>query len=245
MRFVAAIPARYASTRFPGKPLALIGGKAMIVRVYEQVKRAKVFDDIVVATDDQRIAAAVKAVGGKAVMTPPELPTGTDRIAFALKKTKYDWIMNVQGDEPFVPSVLLKKLVDLAKQIKGPAIITAATPIRQPADFTNSNVVKVVLDNQGRALYFSRAPIPDISRIKDKRPQGALRHIGIYLYHKTAFKRFVTLAVSPLEHLEKLEQLRALQAGLPIYVVTVDYDPVNVDVPSDIRKAETCLRARK
>lgn len=244
MRVIAAIPARYASTRFPGKPLALISGKPMIQWVVERVRSVRGFADVVVATDDERIRDAAEAAGSRAVMTPARLPTGTDRIAWALKKERFDWVMNIQGDEPLVRPATLRKLIERARRTRESAIITPAAPITERADYLNSNTVKVVFGKDGRALYFSRAPIPDNSRQDGALPAGAFRHVGIYLFHSEAFRRFVRLPQSFLENTEKLEQLRALEAGIPVFVVPVRYHAVNVDLPSDIIKAERCLQGQ-
>jgi 3-deoxy-D-manno-octulosonate cytidylyltransferase len=239
--FYAVIPARFASSRFPGKPLTLIAGKPMIERVYERVRHVHAFQEVLVATDDTRIARCVENFGGRAVMTAPELPSGTDRVAAALRGVEYDWVLNVQGDEPLVAPQLLNRLLQRAKSVRQPSIITAAHAM-DAAQHGDPNQVKVVTTQAGRALYFSRAPIPDIGRAERVGPGALLKHIGLYLYHREALKAFIRQRPSLLENLEKLEQLRAFEAGIPIEVVLTDYRPINVDVPSDVAKVEACLR---
>jgi len=243
MNVIAVIPARFASSRFPGKPLALISGMPMIERVYRRVKQAGVFREVLVATDDRRIADLVVGFGGRAVMTSPRLPSGTDRMYAALRGRKYEWALNVQGDEPMVPPALLKALVRRSGAIKVPSIITAAHPI-SAEEARDPNNVKVVVTAKGKALYFSRASIPDIRRAESDidAEKALLKHIGLYLFHREALARFVKEKPSRLEKLEKLEQLRAYEAGIPIEVVKTGYRPVNVDVPSDIAKVEALLR---
>lgn len=241
-RIIAAIPARYASTRFPGKPLALIHGRPMIQWVVERVRRVREFTCVIVATDDHRIRMAALSAGAKAILTPERLSTGTDRIAWALRKERYDWVMNVQGDEPLIPPAMLRRLIRAARKRRGAVILTAATPIRERSEYLDANAVKVVFDRDGRALYFSRAPIPDASRLRGAMPERVFRHIGVYLFHAEAFRRFTRAPESPLERAEKLEQLRAMEMGIPIYVVPFPCRTVNVDVPADIRKVEACLQ---
>jgi 3-deoxy-manno-octulosonate cytidylyltransferase (CMP-KDO synthetase) len=245
-KVIAVIPARFASSRFPGKPLALIRGVSMIERVYRRTAQARVFSEVLVATDDRRIADHVESFGGKAVMTSPRLPSGTDRVHAALRGRKYGWALNVQGDEPMVPPALLRQLVRKIAAVRVPSIITAAHPIsREQA--RDPNNVKVAVTSKGRALYFSRASIPDTGRAgKEAHPERALlKHIGLYLFHREALEKFVKQKPSHLEKLEKLEQLRAYEAGIPIEVVLTEYRSVNVDVPADVSRVEALLKARR
>ena len=243
-KIYAVIPARYASTRFPGKPLALISGKTMIERVYIQAVKAGVFKDVIVATDDVRIASCVKGFGGRAIMTPASLSSGTDRVAFAMKKMGYDWVFNIQGDEPLVSPKLLRQLVKRIDYIKSPSIITAAHPIDK-SESLNPNNVKVVTNKNKRALYFSRSPIPDLSRSDDVNSPVLYKHIGLYLFHKKALETFVNVKPSVLEKVEKLEQLRAFDAGIPIEVVFTKYKSVNVDSPEDITVVEKLIKGNR
>jgi 3-deoxy-manno-octulosonate cytidylyltransferase (CMP-KDO synthetase) len=242
MRAVAVIPARYASTRFPGKPLALIAGKPMIQWVFERAVKSALFSDVIVATDDKRIKMTVEGFGGNAVMTRSSLPSGTDRVAAAIKGIRADWVMNIQGDEPLVAPLLLKRLLKRAAKITLPSIITAAEKIFDYDTLRDSNAVKVVTNSTGRALYFSRSPIPFTGRADKGIAIQSLKHIGIYLFHAEALKIFVKAKPSALELTEKLEQLRAFDLSIPIEVVQTDYHPINVDLPSDIKKVEEALR---
>jgi len=178
-------------------------------------------------------------------MTPSGLKTGTDRIAWALRGRDFDWVMNVQGDEPLIEPSVLQRLIRRARSLGGSAIITAASLIRGREEYRDPNKVKVVFDRKGRALYFSRAPIPDVSRHGSAWRGRIYGHVGIYLFHREAFLRFTRSPQSPLEKAEKLEQLRALELDIPVYVEPVDYRAINVDAPPDIAKAERCLRKRK
>ncbi|MBL8027429.1 MAG: 3-deoxy-manno-octulosonate cytidylyltransferase [Fibrobacteres bacterium] len=245
MKVVAVIPARFASSRFPGKPLALIARRPMIEWVYEGVVRSKLFSEVVVATDDIRIYNTVIAFGGRAVMTRPELPSGTDRVAAAVKGIKADWIMNVQGDEPLISTLILKKLIQRARTVKTPSIITAASKITDSKMMDDPDSVKVVTNSSGRALYFSRSPIPFLGRADKGFAVQPLKHVGIYLFHTDALRKFVKAKPSLLELTEKLEQLRAFELAIPIEVVESEYHPINVDRPDDIRKVETALRKKR
>jgi 3-deoxy-manno-octulosonate cytidylyltransferase (CMP-KDO synthetase) len=244
MKMVAVIPARYASQRFPGKPLALIAGKPMIQHVYERVARVREFAIVLVATDDRRIADCVYSFGGECVMTSPALPSGTDRMHAALKGMAYDWAFNVQGDEPLIDPRVLRALIRRAAKTKAPSIITAADGFQEPEDVENPNIVKVVVTQKGRALYFSRSPVPYLGRADKGKPFAApLKHIGFYLFHKKALDAFVRTRPSLLERTEKLEQLRAFEAGIPIEVVKTAVRSINVDVPADLLRVEAALKA--
>lgn len=258
MTFHVVIPARYASTRLPGKPLLDIGGRPMIQRVVERAV-ASGADAVLVATDDARIAAAVsdprdrsKAI---AVMTDPALPSGTDRVAAVA--TMHGWddetiVVNVQGDEPFVPAALIDQVAALLEQDRAAAIATLATPITALAEFLDPNVVKVVAADDGAALYFSRAPIPwardgaATGLASQQQFAGALRHVGMYAYRVGALRRITALAPSSLELCEKLEQLRALQHGLRIAVARCVVPPgPGVDTAEDLERArERAARER-
>jgi 3-deoxy-manno-octulosonate cytidylyltransferase (CMP-KDO synthetase) len=240
---IAVIPARYGSSRFPGKPLALIAGKPMIQRVYECAREADAIDQVVVATDDDRIAAAVADFGGEAVMTSCDHQTGTDRIAEAIADCPGDIVLNVQGDEPLLPAEVLNGLVDAMKNSEAD-MGTVAVPFgltgRDPGD---PNAVKVVVDSEGYALYFSRALIPfDRDGSRDVEP---LLHWGLYAYRREFLQRFVGWPRGRLEACEMLEQLRALENGARIMVVTTQHLGAGVDVPEDVQRVEAILRERE
>ena len=246
MRTLGIIPSRYGSSRFPGKPLHLICGKPLVAWVVEAVKKAKTLDDVIVATDDERIVAAVEAHGGRAVMTPSELPSGTDRIACAAGDFADDDILvNIQGDEPLISPDLVDALVGRMKEDTKWDMATAVTPIKSLDDLNAKTVVKVILDRDDGALYFSRAPIPCD---RDHEPDIAsglwVRHLGIYAYRGAFLKKYISEPPCNLERIEKLEQLRALWMGAKIAVIRTDDEGVGVDTPEDAVRIEAILRAR-
>lgn len=232
--FAVLIPARHASTRFPGKPLADLAGKPMVVRVCERARDSGA-DAVCVATDDQRIADAVRAHGFEARMTRAEHPSGTDRIAeaaAALGLADAAIVVNVQGDEPLVPPALIARVAAALAADAGASVATACHPIHDAAEFANPNVVKVVLDAKGRALYFSRAGIP---YPRDGGAPAALRHVGLYAYRMAFLRRYAGLAPAPPERAEQLEQLRVLWHGERIAVVIEPGAiPPGVDTPADL-----------
>jgi len=238
---VVVIPARYASSRFPGKPLATIGGRPMIELVYEQASSARLVEEVIVATDHEEIFTCVEGFGGRAVMTAENHPSGTDRIAEAIEGTDADLIINLQGDEPLMPPEIIDELIE--KSVANNAeMATVATVInRQSEEATDPNIVKVVLDNRGFALYFSRSPIPFLRENGLAHP--LLGHWGIYLYKRSLLQQFVGWAPGGLEQCEMLEQLRALEHGVKIFVVITDKHSIGVDHPEDIRKVETILNS--
>lgn len=252
MRLRVVIPARYASTRLPGKPLADIAGRPMIVRVAEAARRART-DGVWVATDDERVALAVRQFGFDAVMTRTDHVSGTDRIAEVADQLHWDnddIVVNVQGDEPLLDPALIDAVATALRDDAGAAMATAAHPLTDAVDFFNTNVVKVVCDVQGRALYFSRAPIPwdrdefAVSRDTLSANLHAQRHIGLYAYRAGFLRRFGQLAVSPLERTESLEQLRVLWHGFPIQVVSTDHPPApGVDTPEDLERVRRLFDA--
>lgn len=246
MRTIGVIPSRYGSTRFPGKPLCMICGKPMIQWVVEAVGRAKELNEVIVATDDERIASAVGAFGGKAVMTPSDLPSGTDRVAMAAAPVADDDIViNIQGDEPLIDPALIDTLATRMAGDKAWSMATAACPIESMDDLEARTVVKVVLAADDAALYFSRLPIPCR---RDGHPDLAsglyLRHLGIYAYRGAFLKKFVAAPPSPLEKTESLEQLRALEMGAKILVIRTEDTGVGVDTPEDVSRIEKALRER-
>jgi 3-deoxy-manno-octulosonate cytidylyltransferase (CMP-KDO synthetase) len=243
MKVVGIIPARYASTRFPGKSLALIAGKPLIQRVVEQCQKAKSLSEVIVATDGARIAEVVKKFC-RVEITRSDHPSGTDRIAEVAGKISCDAIVNIQGDEPMIDPAVIDAVAGALAQNE---MSTAATRIKNSADMDNPNVVKVVVNVAGHALYFSRRTIPYL-REAASRPVSEqlaafpfLKHLGIYGYRRGALLRLVKFPVSPLENAEKLEQLRALENGIQIVVVKVDYDSVGVDAPEDVARVERLL----
>lgn len=229
------IPARYESTRLPGKPLALIHGKPMIQHVYERTRAVELVDRVLVATDDARIAAAVRNFNGDVVMTSPRHQSGTDRIAEAARDLDADIVVNVQGDLPFLASATVQAAVALMRDDAALPMATVKTPIRDGEEMANPNVVKVVTDRDDYALYFSRSPLPYWRAAAD----GVLgyRHIGLYVYRRDFLLRFARLAPTPLECAEKLEQLRALEWGFRIKVAETTGDGIEVDTPQDLERA--------
>lgn len=240
MRTAAIIPARFASTRLYGKPLVDICGKPMVWRVYEQASKAKLVDEVWVATDDQQVFDVVKSFGGNVMMTSPDHPSGTDRLAEAAGKVEADLYINVQGDEPMIAPELIDAVIE--PFISDPQLNmgTAASEITKAGEITDPSVVKVVLDETGHALYFSRAPIPyhrddwtDLFRVGDGH---CLKHIGIYAYRRDFLLKYATLPPTALEQLEKLEQLRALGHGEKIRVVLTNYESFGVDTQRDLER---------
>lgn len=243
MRFVAIIPSRYKSTRFEGKPLALIDGRPMIHHVYERVYGAESISDVFVATDDERIVSAVRDFGGKAILTSPENRSGTDRAADAAEKIGLamdDIVVNIQGDQPLIDSRCLDTLTSPFSTIPGLKMSTLAFRIVNPREITDPKDVKVVVDNDGFALYFSRSPIP-CSRDNDG-DFDTYKHLGAYAYTRAFLETYRKLPEGRLEKIEKLEQLRVLEFGHRIKVMITGYDSPEVDLPEDIHRIETLLR---
>lgn len=243
MKFVGIIPARYASSRFPGKPLAILGGKMVIERVYMQVKEA--LKDVYVATDDERIYKALKSFHGNVIMTNNKHKSGTDRICEAIDKIgeKYDVVINIQGDEPFIQASQIKTVIDCFDDSQT-QIATLGKRFDKIEDVQNPNSPKIVLDNNNYAMYFSRSPIPFI-RGKETKEWLAnfpfLKHIGLYAYKTEVLKEISKLQQSPLEIAESLEQLRWLQNGYKIKVGITDIETIGIDTPEDLQKAEIFL----
>ena len=243
MKVIGIIPARYASTRFPGKPLAMLGGKTVIERVYEKV--SSVLSDCYVATDDERIYQAVEAFGGRAVMTSADHKSGTDRIAEAVEKIggNYDVVVNVQGDEPFIHP---EQIVTLCRCFDDPEtqIATLGKPFDNMEGVENPNSPKIVVDNRGFALYFSRSVIPFVRGVDRKEwlsHYPFLKHLGLYAYRTEVLREVTRLPQSSLEKAESLEQLRWLQNGYRIRVGLTDQETVGIDTPEDLEKAEKYL----
>lgn len=250
-RYIAVIPARYQSSRFEGKPLAKINNKPMVVWVYEAVKRSELFDRVVVATDDDRIAKAVEKFGGESVMTSSLLANGTQRVAQTIeilenKGENYDVVVNIQGDEPLIKREMIKKVVD-AFADESADIVTLKKLIENPTEVEDKNVVKVVC-SKDRAMYFSRSKIPcnrDISIEQAIENKLYYKHIGIYAYRTKALKEIVKLEESDLERVEKLEQLRWLENGYNIIVKTTEEDTIGVDTKEDLERVIEIINKNK
>src|SRR5437868_1255381 len=240
-KVVVVIPARYGATRLPGKPLVSLAGKSMIQRVFERAKLAKTPSQVIVATDDERIVQAVQAFGGEARMTRADHRTGTERVAEVAAHVDGDIFVNVQGDEPLLDPAAVDTAVNALLEDPPAAVATVATTIKTPADIMDPNVVKTVLDFDGNALYFSRAPIP---WVRDKAGHIVVRHwkhLGLYVFQRDALLDYATLPQGDLVRIEQLEQLCWMVNGVKIRVAEVEHDAVSVDVPEDIAKVESLL----
>mgnify|MGYP001627204842 FL=1 len=241
---LAIIPARYASTRFPGKPLIDLGGKTMIQRVYEQTKLASLIQDVVVATDDDRIFNHVRSFGGKVVMTGNH-SSGTDRCFDALQQQqkKYEYVINVQGDEPFIQPAQIDLL---AAALDGTTeIATLAKKITDTETIFNANVVKVVFNQHGKALYFSRSPIPHVRNKPESewlQSTPFYKHIGMYAYRSDVLQKITSLPVSLLEQAESLEQLRWLEHGFSVHIIETERETLSIDSPEDAERARAWLQ---
>ncbi|MDP8268980.1 MAG: 3-deoxy-manno-octulosonate cytidylyltransferase [Candidatus Tenebribacter davisii] len=242
MKAIAVIPARFDSTRFPGKPLAKLGNKYIIQRVYEQTKSSGLFAEVIVGTEDQRIFEAVAEFGGKVTLTSKKHRSGTDRVAEVCKKlpccSDAEVIVNVQGDEPFITEEPLNELI---KVFTDPSVQVASLMHKITQDITDPNTVKVVCDKNNNALYFSRLPIP----YPRSSETDYFKHVGVYAFRRKILLEFVELPVSKLERIEKLEQLRFLENGYQIRMVLTDYKGIGIDTPQDLKKAENLLRTIK
>jgi 3-deoxy-manno-octulosonate cytidylyltransferase (CMP-KDO synthetase) len=243
VKVIGIVPARYASTRFPGKPLALIAGKPLIQRVVEQCQKSRMLAEVIVATDDERIRDTAQAFC-RVEMTRPDHPSGSDRIAEVAERCRCDAVVNIQGDEPLIAPGVIDAVAGALDRTE---MSTAAVRIRSQAEYENPNVVKIAVAGSGMALYFSRRTIPYLREAAglDATAQLAafpfLKHLGIYGYRRETLLRLVRCPVSPLEAAEKLEQLRALENGISISVVTVSHDSVGVDTPADVARVEQLL----
>ena len=243
MKVLCVIPARYASTRLPGKPLSMIAGKPMIQHVYERACQAQLPNEVVVATDNELVEKAVLDFGGKAVMTSPDHPSGTDRLAeVALMYPDVDVIVNVQGDEPMIPPEVIDRL---AEAFNGDADLNMATMkvVMDEEDYENPAAVKVVTDQQGYALYFSRSLMP----YPRNKPEGfkVFKHVGIYAYRRNFLLKYAALAPTPLEKAESLEQLRALENGYKIKVLESDFQGIGVDTPEEMSAVNALFEKMK
>jgi 3-deoxy-manno-octulosonate cytidylyltransferase (CMP-KDO synthetase) len=250
MKITAVIPARYASTRFPGKALADIGGKPMIQHVYERTCKALLVSRVIVATDDQRIADVINQIGGEAIMTSTGHETGTDRLAEVAHGLDADIIVNVQGDEPLIDPAMIDQAIEPFIGDSDLQMGTVKTRVRCLHDFLSPNVVKVVTDAVGNALYFSRSPLPFFrdkwQDLKDESfASGKLlcyKHVGLYVYRRDFLLKFASMPPTFLEISEKLEQLRAIENGVRIRVVETEFSSIGVDTPDDLTKAQERYR---
>jgi len=246
MKSLGIIPARFASTRLPGKMLLEIGGKSMIRRVYEQCVKCAALDEVIVATDDKRIFDHINSFGGNVKMTSPDHPSGTDRIAEVAKaKSDFEIIINIQGDEPFIQPQQIETVIDVLKKNKNATIATGVKQIENHADIFNPNVVKCVFGKNGKALLFSRNPIPFLRNEEREKwsVEHFYKHIGMYGFRRETLLEVSKLKPSRLEKLESLEQLRWLENGYEIFVEELPFDSFGIDTEEDLKKAEEFLAA--
>jgi len=241
---LAVIPARYASVRFPGKIIAPLNGKPLVYHTYERACRASLVSNVLVATDDLRVVEALHPYNVPVVMTRPDHPCGTDRIAEVATGSSADIVVNVQGDEPLIEPETVDAAIRPLLEQPDVCMATARRRISDPSMITDPNVVKVVCDERGRALYFSRSPIPYIRDAAEREamlPGCYWQHIGLYVYRRLFLLQYARMAQTPLEKLEKLEQLRALENGVPIVVVETRYESIGVDMPDDLVRVQGIL----
>lgn len=240
MPAIVIIPARYASTRFPGKPLYPLKGMPVIQHVYENSKHARLADDVIVATDNETIFERVFTFGGKAIMTDKKHPSGTDRIAEVAASMDYDIIVNVQADEPLIRPEMIDDVITVLDD-KRASIGTLTKKIEDPNEIADPNIVKVVFDKEGFALYFSRSPIPFQASHSELLTFHCYKHIGIYSYRREVLVALAKMEPSRLEQIEKLEQLRALENGMKIKIKETFFETYGVDTPEDLERVEKCL----
>jgi len=239
LKAVGVIPARLGSTRLPNKVLLPIAGKPMIQHVWEQARKIRGLDSVLIACDDQKILDAVAKFGGKALLTRADHPNGTSRIEEAVEKTDAEIVVNIQGDQPLLDSSAIEALTDFLKKNAAVPMATLAVKSTDAGEYRNPNVVKLVRDESGKALYFSRSPLPYL-RDSDATPEF-WKHIGVYGYRKDFLKKFVSWPSGRLEEIEKLEQLRVLERGYPIQVIETKQDFISVDTAEDLKQAERIL----
>lgn len=241
-KVIGVIPSRYGARRFPGKPLALIAGVPMIVRVIRQAQKAKHLSEVWVATDDRRIADVVEKAGARAVMTPSSLKSGTDRIAYSVRNQKADIIVNIQGDEPVMAPAAVDAAVEVLQEEPRILMSTVVIPLGEKKEWLDPNVVKAVLGNKGNVLYFSRASIP---YPREGGMPKTYKHMGLYGYRPAWLQLMATLKPTPLEMTEKLEQLRAMENGVLIRAAIRKVESIAVDVPADVKKVEQFLKRNR
>jgi len=249
LKIVGIIPARYASQRLPAKPLAEIQGKPMIQHVYERARETKLLTDVIVATDDARIEAAVKQFGGKAAMTPADIQSGSDRIAFVARTIDADIVVNVQGDEPLIDPKLIDETVQVLIDDEKAVVSTAVKRITSLDDLLTPNIVKVVLDKNNYALYFTRSLVPFVresSEVTDWLKHAVFyKHFGLYVYRSAFLQEYSLLKPTPLEMAEKLEQLRILEHGYRIKAAVTSYDSIPVDTAEDLDRVKKKLNSHR
>lgn len=251
IHIIGFIPARYGATRFPGKPLADLCGKPMIQWVYERALKSQYIQKVIVATDDMKIYDAVEKFGGECVLTNPECPSGTDRIAEAAHNLDFNVAVNIQGDEPMISPSSIDLAIEAILKDSEADITTAMIPICNLGDFKNPNIVKVVFDSNNYALYFSRSSIPSMVRVGDIKEFISenfcfgYKHLGLYVYRKSVLEKFSSLKPTKLEMTERLEQLRFLENGFKIRLVEVDRDSIGVDTPEDLERIKEIFTYRK
>lgn len=235
---LAVIPARFASTRFPGKVIAPLAGKPLVLHTYERAQQSMLVSQVVIATDDDRVVSALEPYGVNIELTRPDHPSGTDRVAEVAALSSAGIIVNVQGDEPLVDPRMIDKAIGPVLGNPDISMATARRRIADPDEIKNPNVVKVVCDKEGRALYFSRSPIPRIRDAADRAEMATCywQHVGLYVYERDFLLAMARLPVTELERLEKLEQLRVLEHGWPIAVIDTDYVNIGVDSPEDLER---------
>ncbi len=243
MKIVGVIPARWASTRFEGKILAPILGKPMIQHVWERVKKSKALDDVIIACDEDNVLEKVQSFGAKAILTSKNHQTGTDRIIEAVSELDVDIVVNIQGDEPLICHSVIDKLCEAIEEDSDCSMATVIKKIEGDDDLTDENVVKVVIDKENNALYFSRSVIPFQRDARNEGVEGYFKHLGIYAYRKEFLLNYNNLPESRLEKMENLEQLRAVEAGIKIKTVVTDIETIGVDTPDDLKNVEKKLKA--
>lgn len=244
---IGVIPARYASGRLPGKPLIEIAGKPLVQWVYEAAMRCETLDEVIIATDDVRIRKAAEGFGATVAMTSADCPSGSDRIEEAVRGLPHGIIANIQGDEPLIDPATVDRCVRAVAEDPNAGVCSAMTPFAATEDYTVPHMVKVVTDSAGYAMYFSRAPIPDVRRLDEPELAAApapMKHVGLYVYRRSALEQYVKLPPSRYEQIEKLEQLRLLEAGIKIRMVEIAGGAVGVDTPEDVEVVERLLTAR-
>ncbi|MFA5410558.1 MAG: 3-deoxy-manno-octulosonate cytidylyltransferase [Candidatus Omnitrophota bacterium] len=245
MNVIGVIPARYSSTRFEGKVLADILGKPMLRHVYERAKEAQLLDDLIIACDDERVASAAKKFGAKAVLTAKGHASGTDRISEVVNPLEVRIVVNIQADEPLVHPTMIDAVARELLDDKNVSMATAMKRIEDPRDLNDPNIVKLVVDKNNFALYFSRAPIPHHARNSEEKEPVYYKHIGLYGYTKDFLFVYKNLPASRLERIERLEQLRVLEGGFKIKAIETKYDTIGVDTPEDLEKVKNYLQQQK
>jgi 3-deoxy-manno-octulosonate cytidylyltransferase (CMP-KDO synthetase) len=243
-RILGVIPARFASSRFPGKSLAAIAGKPMLQHVWERASQARYLTRVVIATDDERIHKAARAFGAQAVMTRADHLSGTDRVAEAASADHASVVVNIQGDEPLIDPAAIDAAIEALEADESVQMSTLGVPIKNPQHIMDPNIVKVVLDFDGNALYFSRAPIPWVRDRQGSVYARHLKHLGLYVFRREALLEFATFPQGDLERIEQLEQLRWLENGNRIRVAEIEHESVEVDTPEDVKRAEQALASR-